>query len=243
VHVRGVSIHGDRFPTRERYPFNLPIFHRTERVVFESPVTFFAGENGTGKSTLLEAIAHQCGIHIWRDTQRSRFELNPYEDSLRDHISVHWVDGPVPGSFFGSSVFQYFTQVLDQWAAADPGQLDYFGGRSLVTQSHGQSMMSYFRNRYRIKGLYLMDEPETALSPQTQLALLEILATMGHAGHAQFIVATHSPILLACPGAVIHAFDDPPIRPVSYEDTAHYRIYRAFMADPWGYLRSLGSGG
>ena len=106
-----------------------------------------------------------------------------------------------PGSFFGSSVFQDFARILDDWASTDPGQLAYFGGKSLLTQSHGQSIMSFFKARYAIKGLYLLDEPETALSPRTQIELLDLLTTMSAAGHAQFIIATHSPILLSCPGA------------------------------------------
>ena len=97
--------------------------------------------------------------------------------------------------------------------------------------------MSFFRTRYRIKGLYLLDEPETALSPKSQLELLEILSTMSAAGHAQFIVATHSPILLACPGAVIYGFDHAPIAPVQYEQTRHYQIYAGFMNDKSKYLR------
>jgi predicted ATPase len=123
--------------------------------------------------------------------------------------------------------------------AADPGQLKYWGGKSLMTQSHGQSTMSYFKARYQIEGLYLLDEPETALSARTQLEFLRILVEASRAGHAQFIMATHSPILLACPGAIIYSFDHAPIRPVSYEETDHYRIYQAFMEDRQGYLSTL----
>ncbi len=115
-------------------------------------------------------------------------------------------------------------------------QLKYFCGQSLVTQSHGQSIMAFFRARYQIQGVYLLDEPETVLSPKTQLALLDLLTQMGRAGHAQFIVATHSPILLACPGATIFSFDHVPISPVEYEDTEHYRLYRSFMEDRHRYL-------
>ena len=142
----------------------------------------------------------------------------------------------MPGSFFGSSVFQDFARTLDAWAAADPGQLEYFGGKSLLTQSHGQSIMSFFRARYGIKGLYLMDEPETALSPKTQIGLLRLLTQIAHAGHAQFVIATHSPILLACPGATIYSFDRVPIQPVSYEETEHYQMYRDFMSDYRRYI-------
>ena len=239
MHLKGVVLRTQEYPTADHYPFNLPVFRQTERVALDTPVTLFVGENGTGKSTLLMALALKCGIHIWRDAETWRFERNPYEHRLYEHISVEWVDGPVPGSFFGSATFQHFVQVLDEWAAADPGQLNYFGGRSLVTQSHGQSIMSFFRARYRIKGIYLLDEPETALSPKTQIELLQLITEMSQAGHAQFVVATHSPILLACPGATIYSFDHIPIKSVRYEDTAHYQIYRSFMEDRRLYLDEL----
>ena len=239
MHLKRVILHPETFPTEDCYPFNLPVFHDTGCVLFSTPVTLFVGENGTGKSTLLEALAHRCQIHIWRELERLRFEVNPYEKRFCDHVSVEWANGRVPGSYFGSETFKDFAQILDEWAAADPGQLKYFGGRSLVTQSHGQSLMSYFESRYKIKGLYLLDEPETALSPKSQLKLLDILTRMGRAGHAQFIVATHSPILLACPGATIYSFDRSPIEPVGYEETSHYQIYAGFMKDREQYLAGL----
>ena len=131
-----------------------------------------------------------------------------------------------------------FVQILDEWAASDPDQLKLFGGKSLVSQSHGQSIMAFFKARYQIKGLYLLDEPETALSPKSQLKLLDLITEMGSAGIAQFIVATHSPILLACPGATIYSFDHIPIQSVSYEETEHYKIYKYFMEDRHEYLNS-----
>jgi predicted ATPase len=239
MHLKSLTLHPGQYPTRDCYPFNLPVFQRTERISFPTPVTLFVGENGTGKSTLLEALCRQSGIHIWQDTDKVRYERNLYEDKLHACLSLEWADGKVPGSFFGSDVFGYFTQVLDEWAASDPGQLRYFGGRSLVTQSHGQSLMSYFRARYQSVGLYLLDEPETALSPKSQLELLDLLRRMSRLGYAQFIVATHSPILLACPGATIYSFDRVPLEPVSYEETEHYRIYHRFMHDRNEYLGSL----
>ena len=236
IYLKGVTFHPERYPTRDHYPFTLPVFHQTRRMAFEAPVTLFVGENGTGKSTLLEALSHACGIHIWRDSEGKRVEVNPYEDKLHNYLALDWTNGSVPGSFFGSDIFRCFAQILDEWAAADPGQLAYFGGRSLLTQSHGQSLMSFFRSRYRIKGLYLMDEPETALSPRSQLKLLKILTQMSMAGHAQFILATHSPILLACPQAMIYSFDHIPVKPLKYEETEHYRLYQGFMADRSKYL-------
>jgi predicted ATPase len=237
VHLKHVTLHPERFPTRDCYPFNLSIFQQSQSIPFTSPITIFVGENGTGKSTLLEALAHLCGIHIWRDVERRRFQFNPYENEFYSCLSVEWsTQERVYGSFFGSSIFRHFAQLLDEWAAADPGQLDYFGGKSLMTQSHGQSLLAFFESRYRIKGLYLLDEPETALSPHSQLALLDILAKTTRENQAQFIIATHSPFLLACPGAVTYSFDDTRIKQIEYEETTHYQLYKGFMEDRSRYL-------
>ena len=237
MHILSVSLFQKQFPTRDLYPFNLEVFQRTERLVFPSQVTFFVGENGTGKSTLLEALARECEVHIWEaGLQRRGPFRNPCEQDLYKYIEVEWRDGRVPGSFFASDIFRDFRQILDDWAAGDPGMLDYFGGESLTNKSHGQSLMAFFNARYRIKGLYFLDEPETALSPRSQLELVSLLKKMGNAGHAQFVIATHSPILLACPGAAIYSFDSVPLSRIAYEDTDHYRIYKAFLEDSSRYL-------
>jgi len=109
----------------------------------------------------------------------------------------------------------------------------------LITQSHGQSLNSFFKARYQIKGIYLMDEPETALSPKSQLELLKVLKRMSQTKHAQFIIASHSPILLACPGAEIYSFDDIPIKPIDYEQTEYYQVYRNFLINRDEYLDGL----
>ncbi|MFZ0450904.1 MAG: AAA family ATPase [Desulfatiglandaceae bacterium] len=236
MHLKSVTLLSEKYPTGEFYPFALPIFKKTKAIAFPSNVTFFIGENGTGKSTLLEALAHKCGIHIWRAAEKTRFKNNPYAGLLYRYIAVEWTDGYVPGSFFGSDTFRHFAQSLEEWAVSDPGMLDYFGGESLITKSHGQSLMSMFRTRYEIKGLYLLDEPETALSPKSQLELLRILQKQGSRGHAQFIVATHSPILLACPEAEIYTFDSIPVETIAYENTEYYRIYKSFMEDRRRYI-------
>lgn len=232
AHLRAITFAPEAYPTREHYPFDRPVLQQLQHVEFRSSITFFIGENGTGKSTVLEALARAAGIHIWGASERGRFKWNPYETMLHRHMTLHWVNGLVPGSFFGADLFRNFTESLDEWASADPGLLKYFGGASLVTQSHGQSLMAFFRARYQLRGLYLLDEPETALSPTTQVELLRLLAGHSRGGHAQFIIATHSPILLACPGADILLFDAVPLRPILYEDTEHYRVYKAFLNDP-----------
>lgn len=231
MHLKKISFNSDQYPVKDKYPFNQQYLHSTRELVFSKPVTMFVGENGTGKSTLLKAICLKCGIHIWRFEESSRFEINPYENELYRYINVEWSNGSVPGSFFASQIFSDFTELLDEWAASNPGILGYFGGSSLMTKSHGQSLISYFESRYKIKGLYFMDEPETALSPGSQLKLLDILRRCSQNGTAQFIIATHSPILLACPDALIYSFDSASIKLIEYEQTEHFRIYRDFMQD------------
>ena len=239
MHLKKVMLHPEQYPTREHYPFNLDLFQRNQSISFNSPVTFFVGENGSGKSTLLEAITRKCGIYIWQGMHRPRFNASPYEKGLYKTIDIEWTNGKkVPGSFFGSQIFNNFARILDEWLTMDPGLLEYFGGKSLMTQSHGQSLMSFFKSRFKIKGLYLLDEPETALSPRSQLALLNLLKEICRSDNAQFIIATHSPILLACPDAHILTFDEIPVKQIAYENTDHFRIYKDFMADPQRFAAS-----
>lgn len=230
-HLTKVTLHPEKYPSDCHYPFSLPIFNQTKRMLFEFPVTFFVGENGTGKSTFLEALAKASNIHIWRKCEGARYQINQYEKQLHKYISLEWANGNVPGTFFGSEIFNDFRRILDSWASSDPGQLKYFGGESLVTQSHGQSIMSYFRACYSRRGLYFLDEPETALSPKSQLELMDILRENGKAGHAQFIIATHSPILLAFEDAEIYSFDNSPAGAIEYQETEHYKIYKRFLLE------------
>ncbi|MCK5837355.1 MAG: AAA family ATPase [Desulfobacula sp.] len=232
MYLKQVNIHSEKFPVRDAYPFNLKVLHRTDKMTFNNGITLFIGENGTGKSTLLKALANRCGVHIWQNEFNLRVEENPHEEDLYKHISLRWAQGPVPGSYFGSQIFSHFAKNLEEWALNDPAMLDYFGGKSLITQSHGQSLMSYFQSRYNLKGLYFLDEPETALSPSSLIELLNLLIKISRQGHAQFIIATHSPFLMACPDARIYSFDTPVIEPIQYKDTAYYKIYKNFMTNP-----------
>ncbi len=232
IYLNQAAIHKDQFPVSDKYPFNLGLFRKTDALFFDRDITFFIGENGTGKSTLLRALAIKCGIHIWQEKSFARLAPNPHEDELHTAISLDWEKGPVPGAYFGAQIFSHFSRSLEEWAVSDPKMLAYFGGSSLLTQSHGQSLMAYFSSRYKRKGLYLLDEPETALSPASLIRLLNLLIEIQAQGHAQFIIATHSPLLLACPGARIYTFDTPAVTPISYEQTAYYKLYKAFMNDP-----------
>jgi predicted ATPase len=229
MYITGVRLHSEHYPTNRYYPFNVPIFRTTSTLTFRQPVTFFVGDNGSGKSTLLDAITRKCGVHVWDTPKRHRAHENPYETRLVDFIDVVWGAQRVAGSLFRAESFRELADFLDDVAICDPGRLQYHGGQMLNTLSHGQGMLAYFRNRCDRKGLYLLDEPESALSPANQVAFLQLLQGFASQAHAQFIIATHSPILLALPGAQIFSFDGPHIQEVSYQETEHYQVYKHFF--------------
>jgi predicted ATPase len=231
MHIVRVRINSDDYPTDRCYPFNIPVLRETPELTFRSNVVFFVGENGSGKSTLLEAITKKCGIHIWDKPKRHVAHENPYETRLADYVTVTWANGRVPGSLFRAETFRDFADFLDDVALCDPGRLKYHGGRILNTLSHGEGILSYFGGRYHIKGLYFLDEPEAALSPSSQVRFLKLLQRLETEGRAQFIIATHSPILLAYPGAQILSFDSSRVEQVAYEDTTHYKVYKQFFTD------------
>jgi len=237
MHLTDVTVHSDRFPTNERFPFNIPLFADNPTLRFRRQVVFFVGENGSGKTTLLEAITRKCDIHMWHTPpRRHKVHDNPHEARLHEYISVGWADGKVSGAIFRAETFHHFAEFIDDVAASDPGQLKYYGGAVFNTLSHGQGILAYLRGRFKIPGLYLLDEPEAALSPRSQVDFLRVLRAFEAQGHAQFIIATHSPILLAHSGAQILSFDGPRVAEIAYEETAHYRLYKAFLADPAAFL-------
>ncbi len=236
MHLLNVKIHSDRFPSRRFYPFNIQAMDEPQELVFHRPVVFFLGENGSGKSTLLEAIARRCGITLWDRPRRHLAHNNPFETRLQDYVSATWSREKVPGSIFRAETFRDLGDLFDDVALCDPGRLQYHGGQILNTLSHGQGILSYLSHRCRRKGLYLLDEPEAALSPASQIHFLKLLQRFELEGNAQFIITTHSPILLAYPGAQILSFEPPRIREVAYEQTAHYRLYTQFLLNPAAFI-------
>jgi predicted ATPase len=236
MYISQVKLYTEAFPTNRFYPFNVPILRATSQITFRRSVTFFVGENGSGKSTLLEAITRKCGVHIWDGTKRHVAHENPYEGRLADFIEVVWCDKRVAGSLFRAETFHELADFLDDVAVCDPGRLAYQGGQILNTLSHGEGMLTYFSGRYDRKGLYFLDEPEAALSPASQVKFLRLLQVLAATGRAQFIIATHSPILLALPGAQIFSFDRAFVEEVRYEETEHYKVYKQFFTNPGVFL-------
>jgi len=238
MHIHKIAINHNNFPAKAAYPFNLAILQNTDVLHLNAPVSVFTGENGTGKSTLLKAICLCCNIHIWEGVARTRAENNLFEDKLQQALDVFWTNGPVNGSFFSPELFRNFSQLVDEWAVNSPGILAYYGGESLLTQSHGQSTMAYFKAMYHRKGIFFMDEPEAALSPKTQLELLNLITEQSRKGAAQFIISTHSPILMSCGQAEIFSFDRSSIQPVALKETSHYKVYEELFKNGFRDQRS-----
>lgn len=223
MYLRSVELMSSKIENRDQYPFDIPSIQCLERLEFKNNITFFVGENGSGKSTLLEGIAHQCGFNTAGGGRNNTYETHASESSLGNYLRLAWLPKITNGFFMRSESFYQFASHVDEM----PASLQYYGGRSLHEQSHGESFLSLFVNRFNSKGIYLLDEPEAALSPARQLSLLRILHDLS--GTSQFIIATHSPILLGYPGAEILSFDDSHIQEVAYEDTDHYQITRSFL--------------
>ncbi|MBU5440896.1 AAA family ATPase [Paenibacillus sp. MSJ-34] len=205
------------------YPFNIPAIRKLTSLEFKTNVTFFVGENGSGKSTILEAIAFQCGFNTAGGGRNNYYEVDASHSGLGDHIRLSWMPKITNGFFMRAETFYHFASHLDTM----PDSLRYYGGRSLHQQSHGEAFLSLFSHRFGKKAIYLLDEPEAALSPARQLAFMRIIKNLEN--EAQFIIATHSPILLGYPNAQILNFDAQPVREIRYEDTLHYIITRRFL--------------
>ncbi|MBN2980399.1 AAA family ATPase [Cohnella algarum] len=225
-------LRSDRF-SRDEYPFTIPAVKALETLSFRANVTFFVGENGSGKSTLLEAIAYQCGFNTAGGGRNNAYEVEASHSALGEHIRLSWLPKVTNGFFMRAETFYHFASHLDTM----PQSLGYYGGRSLHEQSHGEAFLSLFANRFGKKAIYLLDEPEAALSPARQLALLHIIKDLEK--EAQFIIATHSPILLGYPNAQILDFDALPIQEIRYEDTLHYVITRRFLENRDAVLKEL----
>ena len=216
-----------------QHPFDIPAFAGGIDLHLRSRVTFFVGENGSGKSTLLEAIAECCGFDPEggsRDHQRATAAARP---ALGPALRLAWRPKVTAGFFLRAESFYNFASYIDGTAS----DLSRYGGRSLHAQSHGESFLALFTHRFE-DGLYILDEPEAALSPQRQLSFLKILHDLEATGHAQFLIATHSPILLALPGAAIVDLDAG-LQPTTYRETKHYQLTRDFLNGPERFFKHL----
>lgn len=217
-----------------QFPFNVPAIAKTDRLAFHKKVTFFVGENGSGKSTLLEAIAMAAGFNAEGGTKNFRFSTRRTESPLNRYVHLARGRQEQDGFFLRAESFFNVASQIDDLHVGHA-----YGGLSLHEQSHGESFLALVEHRFGRDGLFLMDEPEAALSPQRQLALLAFMETLVQPMRGQMIIATHSPILLAYPDAKIYAFGESGITEQAYEETEHYLITRDFLNNRERFFRRL----
>lgn len=240
-YLLAVKLRRDKVPSFDRYPFSLPAIRNLDVLELHPNVTFIVGENGSGKSTLLEAIAVAWGFNPEGGSRNFQFATRASHSALHEYLRlVKTVHRPKDGFFLrAESLFNLATEIerLD----AEPGGqplITSYGGRSLHEQSHGESFRALFQNRFRGEGLYILDEPEAALSPTRQMAMISQMHELVEEG-SQFIIATHSPIIMAYPKAKILVLGPDGISEAPYTDTEHYQVTRRFLNDHGNMLKRL----
>jgi predicted ATPase len=266
IHLRSVALK-ESSRREAAFPFTVPAIRTLPTITFEAPVTFFVGENGSGKSTLLEGLATAMKLPAIGAERVEDDETLAAQRRLGGALQLVWNKRTHRGFFLRAEDFFGFAKSLSRMreellgrlreidatyggrsemaralakgpAASSLSELERRYGADLDANSHGQSFFLLFRSRFVPGGLYLLDEPEAPLSPQSQLGFIAMLRDM-LSQEAQFVIATHSPILLAFPGAQIVTFDETPVRRTSYDQLEHVALTREFLQDPERFLRRL----
>nr|MDO8114819.1 heme ABC transporter ATP-binding protein CcmA [Candidatus Sigynarchaeota archaeon] len=254
-------------PENEGFPFTVPVIKNLGELRFETPVTIFIGENGTGKSTLLEGIAASINSITIGGDDIGKDETLSHARRLAKHMILVWKFKSQRGFFLRAEDFFNFSKMLNKTrkemeVEIERVKTEYEGhsklaqdlakapfvssiaamesryGTDLDGRSHGESFMQLFKARFVPNGFYILDEPEAPLSPVRQLALIAMMKDMVEQG-CQFLIATHSPILMAYPGATILSLDDIPLKKITFDEIEHVKLLRAFLNDPDNYLRRL----
>jgi predicted ATPase len=225
----------------DAYPFCLPFLRKGFDLSFDRPVTIIVGENGTGKSTLLEGIAVLAGYDEagggkgYRPVDHSR-AIEVMGGSLSGALRASWLPKVTNGWFFRAESFFSVARYLDAAALDDPNGSP---PPDFLSHSHGEGFLRFFEERCQRQGIFIFDEPESALSPTRQIEFLKLLRRMDRSGRSQVIMATHAPILMACPNARLLALSKYGLEPVTVDETDHYRLMREFCANPAGFIDAM----
>lgn len=241
--ISAVRLKAERAASKSAYPYSIPaVAALAKELPLHPKATFFVGENGSGKSTLMEAIAVASGFNAEGGSRNFNFGTRASHSELHEAIRlVRRGKRPATGFFLrAESYFNLATKMeeLDREPAFAPPIVNSYGGRSLHEQSHGESFLALLQHRFGSHGLYILDEPEAALSPRRQLAVLARIHRLIEQ-ESQFIIATHSPILLSLPGATIYELSEHGIQTVAYEETETFKVMKGFLDDPSTFLEML----
>lgn len=231
------------FPVQEdSYLKEIPSIRAGFQMNLKHNVTFFVGENGSGKSTLLEGLASECGFSLRGGSRNHNLGTESHgneESALAPYLRLTWTPRRInKGFFMRAESFFNFASHIDELARTCPEILDAYGGRSLHQQSHGESFLALFNNHFQA-GIYILDEPEAALSPARVLAFMAVINQLEQSGRAQFLIATHSPMLMCYPGATIYEFKNDGVEETTYQETEHFNLTKSFLNNPEVYLRQL----
>ncbi|CDO04798.1 cytochrome c biogenesis protein CcmA [Oceanobacillus picturae] len=230
--IKSMELKRDHIPSYNRFPFDLPVIRHLDKLAFHPNVTYIVGENGMGKSTLLEGIAVASGFNPEGGTRNFNFSSYDSHSELDNYLRV--AKGPLrprDGFFFrAESFYNVATNIeeMDKEIGGGRRIIDSFGGQSLHEQSHGESFFAAFLHRFSGEGIYILDEPEAALSPLRQMSMLARIHELVNEG-SQFIISTHSPILMAYPGAKLIELTEDGMQETALEDTGHYRTMKQFF--------------
>ncbi len=238
--IKSIQLKRESVPSFQEYPFSLHVVNTLKEIKLESNVTFIVGENGSGKSTLLEAIAIAYGFNPEGGTRNFNFHTSETHSDLYKYLRlVKGINRPKDGFFFRAESFYNVATNIDELFVEDHSNafLNLYGGKSLHKVSHGESFFSLFMNRFTGNGIYILDEPEAALSPKRQMSLLTRIHELDKQ-KSQLIISTHSPILMAYPAADILVIEEK-LRKIAYKDTEHYQIMYNFINNPQKMLNIL----
>lgn len=240
-YIRSIKLNREKVPSYNNYPFNLPSVKTLEELSFHPKVTFLIGENGMGKSTLLEAIAVALGFNPEGGSFNFNFSTYDSHSPLSDYLKlVKGIEKPRDGFFLRAESFYNVASNIEELDREFGGRriIDSFGGVSLHEQSHGEAFFATFLHRFGGNGIYVLDEPEAALSPLRQMSMLTRIHDLVNE-NSQFIIATHSPIIMAYPDAKIFEFTEDGMIENRLDDTNHYRIMKQFFEDKNRFLHHL----
>jgi predicted ATPase len=231
--IETVLFERTRIDDHEHYAFSLPAIKSLSKLDLHPKVTFFVGENGSGKSTMLEAIAIANGLNAEGGSRNMVFATRESHSQLHKILRLRRYHALIPDAWFmrAESLFNVATEIENL------GVQGSYGDRSLHEQSHGEAFMSLVENRFS-QGLYFLDEPEAALSPQRQLEFLVVMHRLLKKD-SQLVIATHSPIIMSYPNALIYSFGEHGVKPTAYKETEHYRVTRSFLESPERMLSHL----